>query len=131
MTQYIQASAGILLAVILGLALGKNGKEAAILISILVCCMVASIAVGYLEPVVEYMKRLQQDAQMDSTVLTVLLKVVGIGMISEIVALICSDVGNSAMGKAMQILASAVVLWLSIPVLESLLELVSSILGEI
>lgn len=130
MTPFLQAAAAVLIAVILSIALGKNGKETALLISLAACSMVVIGAFDYLEPIVSFMDQLQNTAQMDSSVLTLLLKVVGIGMISEIVVLICTDAGNAALGKALQILSSAVILWLTIPVLKDLLELVTSILGE-
>ena len=130
MTSFLQAAAAILIAVILCIALGKNGKETALLVSLAACSMVVICALDYLTPVMNFLNQLQDTAQMDSSVLKLLVKVVGIGMITELVVLICTDAGNAALGKALQILSSAVILWLSIPVLEDLLELVTSILGE-
>lgn len=130
MTPFLQAAAAILIAVILCIALGKNGKETALLVSLAACSMVVICALDYLTPVMNFLNQLQDTAQMDSSVLKLLGKVVGFGMITELVVLICTDAGNAALGKALQILSSAVILWLSIPVLEDLLELVTSILGE-
>ena len=130
MTSFLQAAAAILIAVILCIALGKNGKETALLVSLAACSMVVICALDYLAPVMNFLNQLQDTAQMDSSVLKLLGKVVGFGMITELVVLICTDAGNAALGKALQILSSAVILWLSIPVLEDLLELVTSILGE-
>lgn len=129
MTGFFQAAAGVLLAAILGLMLSKQWKEAAMLLTIAACCMVAAAAVSYLKPVVALMVRLQDQANLDSEFLGILLKVVGIGLIAEIAALICSDAGNASLGKVLQVLASAVILWLSIPLLNELMTLVSDILG--
>jgi hypothetical protein len=41
------------------------------------------------------------------------------------------DAGNSAMGKAIQISAVFVILWLSIPLLNGMLELVRELLGGV
>ena len=131
MEQFVQAAAGVLLTVILGLTLNKHGKETGLLLTILVCCMVGAIAIHYLEPVVDLMDQLQKSAELDSDMLVILLKVVGIGFISEIAGLVCSDAGNGALGKTLQMLASAVILWMAIPLFERLLELVTTILGEI
>lgn len=129
MEGFFRAAAGILLTVVLIIAVGKQSGHTAVLLSILVCCMAGMVAVGFLKPVIEFMQKLQTVARLDRDMLQTLLKVVGIALVSELAALICSDAGNGALGKAVQYLASAAILWLSIPMLTALLELVEGILG--
>ena len=93
--------------------------------------MVGVLALSYLRPVIELIDELQAVGQLDSGMLEIILKAVGIGLIGEIASLICSDAGNAALGKSLQLLSSAVILWLSIPLLTQLLELVQQILGEV
>lgn len=131
MEGFWQASAAVLLAVVLCLVLGKQGKETAVLLSIAVCCMVCLIALQYLDPVVELMRQLQQQTQIAPEYLTILLKTLGIGMVGEIAALICGDAGNASLGKAVQILSAVVILWLAVPMFEDLMELVSDVLGDL
>lgn len=131
MAGFWQAAAAVLLAVILCLVLGKEGKETAVLLSVGVCCMVCLIALQYLEPVIDLMRQLQNQTQIAPEYLTILLKTVGIGMIGEIAALICADAGNGSLGKAVQILSAVVILWLAVPMFESLMELVANVLGEV
>jgi stage III sporulation protein AD len=61
--------------------------------------------------------------------LGIMLKAVGIGLVVEMGALICTDAGNAALGKTLQLLGAAAVLWLSIPLADSLMELLEQILG--
>ena len=49
----------------------------------------------------------------------------------EITSLICTDAGNAALGKSVQILATCGILWLSIPLFTSLIDLLNKILGEV
>lgn len=131
MEQFLQAAAAVLLTVILGLILSKHGKETGLLLTILVCCMVGAIAIHYLQPVIALMKTLQESSELDFGMFEILLKVVGIGFIAEVAGLVCTDAGNGALGKTLQMLAAAVILWMAIPLLERLLELVTAILGEV
>ncbi len=131
MEKYFQALAAVLLAVILILTLQKQGKETALLLSVLVCCMAGVLAVSFVRPVLEFIRRLQTIAKLDEAMLRTLLKVVGIAITSEVAGLICSDAGNAALGKILQFLASSVILWLSLPMLTGLLELVEGILGSV
>ncbi len=115
----------------LRLCLGSRGKEMGALLAIFVCCTVALAALRYLEPVMDFLGKLESLGGLNSTMMGILLKVVGIGMISEISALICSDSGSSSLGKTLQLLGSAVILWLSLPLFTMLMELLETILGEL
>ena len=126
---FLQAAALILLAVIIGVFLSKQNTDAVVAVSIAVSVIVLCTAIRYLDPVIEFLMELQDAANVDQSLMEVLLKAVGIGMITEIVGLICADTGNSALGKALQILSAGVMLWLSIPLMRSLLELVEQIMG--
>ena len=131
MEDYIKICAGVIIAVILGIALSKRSADVAMVLSILVCCMILTAMAGFLEPVMDFLRELQQIAQLDGQMVEILLKAVGIGLISEIAALICADSGSGALGKGLIILASAVILFLCLPLMRSLLELMNEILGEL
>ena len=130
MTIFLKTCAGVFLAVILGLAM-ESRKGMGILLSLAVCCMVSLIALEFLQPVIGFLDTLQSIGSLDSELLKLLLKASGIGIITEIACLLCSDSGNASMGKAVQILGTAVILWLSIPMLAAFMELLQKILGEL
>jgi stage III sporulation protein AD len=131
MDRFIQASALVLLTVIVCLILSKQEKEIGLLLSVLVCCMLGVLAISYLEPMMELIKNLRITAQLDGELLEILMKAVGVGFLAEIAGMVCTDAGNGTLGKVLQFLGSAVILWMSIPLFQRLLELVASILGEI
>ena len=131
MEQFFQAAAMIFVALILILVINPHSKEIALLLTLCVCCLVAGAAGEFLQPVIEFLENVQQIGQLDNLYLGILLKIVGIGFLAEITALVCTDAGNATLGKTLQMLASCVILWLSIPLLNSLLELVQDILGEL
>lgn len=131
MELFLKAAAAIIFAVIFGLTLSKHGKDISLLLSILACCMVAAAALSYLEPVIRFFQELQSTAKLEPEMLSILLKAVGIGLLAEITNLVCTDAGNATLGKTLQILAAAVILWLSLPLFRGLMNLVQNILGEI
>ena len=131
MEGFWQGTAAVLLAVVMGIAISRQGKENHLLLTMAVCCMVVGLSVSYLSPVISYIHQLQDLCGMDSQLLQILLKAVGIGLVGEIAALICADSGNAALGKAVQLLSTAVILSLSLPLLQKLLELLQDILGEV
>ena len=131
MDRFLQAAAGIMAAVIMWIILSKQGKEYALLLSLGTCCLVLLVMFRFLEPVLDLLKQLQTLGNLQPEWLSVMLKAVGIGLVVEMGALICSDAGNAALGKTLQILGAAAVLWLSIPLMNSLIELLQQILGGV
>lgn len=131
MERFFQAAAAVLVAVILGLVLSKQGKDWMLILTALVSCMVMAVAAAYLEPVLDFVRQLQSVSGLDADMLAVILKAVGIGLVAEVAALICQDAGNAALGKGIQILASIVILWLALPLMQALLELVRKIMGGV
>lgn len=131
MGYFWKATAAVLIAVVLGLALEKQGKDFSVLLTMAVCCMTAGIAFVYLEPVLDFLWELEELATLQGDMLGTLLKAVGIGLAAELAAVVCTDGGNASLGKQLQMLGSAVILYLSLPIFRSLLSLIQEILGEL
>ena len=58
----------------------------------------------------------------------ILMKVTGIGILTEITVLLCADSGNSSLGQSLRTLSTGVILWLALPIFQAMLDLVQSIL---
>ena len=128
---FLKATAGILICAVFCLFLAKQGKDISLLLSILACTMAVIAAITFINPILSFISKLQVLAQWKNDMLKILLKAVGIGLISEVTALICNDAGNAALGKSLQILATCAILWLSLPLITELVELLEKILGAI
>lgn len=131
MDYFFQAAAAVMIAVVLSLMLAGQGKQYALLLSMAVCVMVLILGAAYLQPVMDFLEQLESLGNLSSNMTGILLKAVGISLISEIAGMICADSGNGSLGKALQILASGVILWLSIPIFNALLEMIRKILEEV
>lgn len=131
MELFFQSTAAVLLAVIMYLILSGHNKELALLLTLGACCMVITAACRFIQPVVDFLENLQQVGNLDNDYLSVLLKVVSIAFLTEVSALVCADAGNATLGKTLQLLGSCVIMWLSIPLLNGLLDLIQGILGEV
>lgn len=131
MTMVFQAAAAAILAVILGLCLDRQGKDMGLMLTMTVTVLLLIAAVSVLRPVVEFLEELRALGELDDEILETLLKIVGIGLLTQITSLICEDGGRASLGKALQLLSGGVILWLSIPVFTLLLDLIQDILGEI
>ena len=131
MDRFWQAAAGGMIAVVLWLILSKQGKDFALVLSLLACCLILGVMGSYLEPVLDLVRRLEHLGNLQPEWISVMLKAVGIGLVVELAALICTDAGNASMGKTIQFLGTSVILWLSIPLINGLLDLITQILGDV
>lgn len=126
---FIKTVAGVILSIVLCLTLAKQAKDIAAVLTVIVCCAVVAVAMSYIEPVIDFVRELEEIGNLNGQLVTILLKAVGIGLLAEITSLICVDAGNASVGKSIQLLAAAVILWISIPLLKELLKLLESTLG--
>jgi len=116
---------------VLYLILSKQNKDIASVLTIGACCMIVASAVRYLEPIFDFFQQLEALGNLDPKMIQILLKATGISILAEVSNMICTDAGNSALGKGIQILSIAVILWMSLPLFSGLIELVSKLLGNI
>ena len=120
-----------MLSLILVLTLKSHNKEIGTILAIGVCCISAIAALRYLQQVLAFLQTLEALGELDNTMVKTLLKVTGIGILTEIINLVCKDSGNESMGKVLQLLGTSVILYLSLPLFHALIELIQQILGEL
>ena len=128
MDLFWKSIAGLLIAAVLGCLLGK---DMAFLLSILACAMGIAAAMRYLEPVIRFLEQIRTLSGMDVDTMDTLLKVLGIGLISETAMMVCSDSGQASYGKVIKVLSITGVLWVSIPMFQSVVNLLQQLLGEL
>lgn len=131
MDVFLKATVGILIALVFYLMLAKQNKDFSVLLTVAVCCIVATCLISYVQPVMQFILKLQTLGQLNTEMLKIILKAVGIALLSEIVNLICADAGSASLGKMLQILASAVILYISLPLFTAMIDLIEKILGAI
>lgn len=126
-----QAAAGLMVTIVLWVMLSGHSKEYALAISVCACCLMLIVAGRFVEPIIKLLNNLQDLGNLQPLWLGVMLKATGIGLVVEIGSLICADAGNAALSKTMQILGAMVILWLAIPLMSGLVELIQQIMGEL
>ena len=128
---YVKAIACVLIGVVLCLCLYGKGKEISMLLAMLICAMVIGVGFSYLSSVFSFFGKLQQMIGLDNDLLNILLKATGVAIMGEVAVLVCSDAGQASLGKAVQLLTSAVILWISLPLYTQILTLIEELLTGI
>lgn len=131
MTHFWKMLGLAMMALILSLVVGKREKDFSLLVTLAACCALAGAVAEYLSPVLDFFRELEETAQLPSDILRLLLKALGIGLVTEISGAVCADAGNGSLAKQLQILSNAVIAYLSLPIFSNLLSLIREILGEL
>lgn len=125
---YLKSICIAVVGIFLCLILSRNAKDYAFVIVTILCCALSAVAIGFLKPVLDLVEELAHMVDNSSGWVKILLKTVGLSMIGETVSLICAESGHAAVGKTLQVLTTVVILWVSLPLIRSLMDLIRSIL---
>ena len=125
MDMFLQASALVLLGLILCQTLDKNFS---VLLCMGISVMILVAGISFFRPVMAFLEELQSLCNLRSDMLLILLKVTFVCIITEIAARRCADGGNASLAQSLKLFSSVVALWLSIPVFRALLDLLQRIL---
>lgn len=129
MDLYWKVIGAVLTTVILGLHIGKQERDFAIVLTITVCCLGSAIALSFLEPVLDMLQEIEAMIQFENGILNILLKCTGIALITEIAALICQDAGSGSLGKMVHFMGTSVILCLSVPAITALMKMLREMIG--
>ena len=127
----LKASACALISVVLSMVIAVQNKEISLLLTTAVCCMIASLILTYFRPSVDFLQELSVIGNIGQDTLRILIKSVGIAILSEITGLICADAGNSSLGKILQLLGAVIILQISLPILNRMMDLIEKIIGAL
>ena len=131
MEEFIKAAGAVLVTLILGSLLSARYKAYGSILTMGVCTMILLLGLRVFAPVMEFLRQLEELAGLQSDIIKILLRVSGVGILSEIIVLLCNDSGNASLGHGIRTLSTGVVLWMSLPIFQALVDLIRQILEGI
>lgn len=129
MQTFIQASVIGVIAAILGTLLKKRSAELALLLTVAACVLIAILLLDLAKPILEFLSKLRNIAGLEKEIMTPMLKTIGIGLITQIGAGICTDAGESAIGKLIEVCGGILALYVALPLLEAVIDMVETMAG--
>lgn len=129
MQSFLQAAVIGLLTVVFANMLRKNNQELAIVLTLAACAVVGVMIFHLAEPLITFLEKLRNMTGLDKDLMSPMLKVLGIGLLTQISATICSDAGENAVAKLIETCGGILSLYIAIPLLEAVLEMMESMGG--
>ena len=78
--------------------------------------------------IIQLIKSISDKSGINSTFLSIILKSTGIAILTEFAVSICNDSGESAIANKIEIGSKVIIIYLSIPIISSLLEIITKIM---
>ena len=117
-----------LVALIIIILLKQYRPEFAIYISLLTGILILFLVMDKLTGIINLLQSLASKASINSTFLSLLIKITGIAFLSEFAVSICKDSGEAAIASKIEIGTKIMIISMSIPIISSLLEIILKIL---
>lgn len=117
-----------LIALVIIIMLKQYRPEFAIYISLLTGVLILILVMDKLTGIINLLQALANKASINSTFLSLLIKITGIAFLSEFAVSICKDSGEGAIASKIEIGSKIIIISMSIPIISSLLEIILKIL---
>ena len=120
---------GIALVALIIIVLLKQYKpEYTIYISLLSGALIILLVMDKLTGIINLLQSLTNKTSINSTFLSLLIKITGIAFLSEFAVSICKDSGEAAIANKIEIGTKIIIISMSIPIITSLLEIILKLL---
>ena len=116
------------IAVIIIIILKQYKPEFAIYASIIAGVLILTLASGTLSGIIDMLKSISSKTNINNDFLIILIKITGIAILTEFAVSICKDAGESAIASKVDIGGKVLIISLSIPIINALIDTVVKIL---
>lgn len=117
-----------LISLIIIIILKQYKPDFAIYISIIAGAIILLLVMDKLSSIVNLLSSIQNKANMNNQFLVILLKITGIAFLTEYASSICKDAGESAIATKIDLGGKVLIIAISIPIIQALLELIIKIM---
>lgn len=117
-----------LVSLIIIIILKQYKPEYAIYASIISGVIILMLVMDKLTNIIHLLTNLQNQANINNQFLVILLKITGIAFLTEYASSICKDAGETAVATKIDIGGKVIIIAISIPIIQALLELIIKIM---
>lgn len=117
-----------LIGLVIIIILKQYRPEYAIYASIIVGVLILFLAMEKISGIINLLQSISDKTYINKNFLNILLKITGIAILTEFAVSVCTDAGEKAIANKVEIGSKVIIITMSIPIITSLLELITKIL---
>ena len=123
----IKVSAVAVAGVVVALVIKKNSPEMALLLTITLALIALFFAFTIVSTVTDYLKSLSDLAGISPAVLTVVIKTVGIGVLSKLTADVCRDAGQASVASGVEFTGAVTAVYVALPLFKTVVSMIQTL----
>lgn len=127
MAVLIKIAAVAVAGAILCLVIKKNSPEMALLLTISLALIAITLAFDVITGVTDFMKSLSETAQISPAVLSIVMKTVGISIVTKLASDVCRDAGQVSVASGIELTGAFTALYISLPLFKTVISMIESI----
>ncbi|NLJ90900.1 MAG: stage III sporulation protein AD [Clostridiales bacterium] len=113
---------------LMALLFKKTREEFAILISVAGCFLIMSLGIPKLQIIIDAINKIQDYISINENYIVILIKIIGITLVSEIASNICKDCNYNAVANQIDLFGKLTILATGMPILMALLDTINEFL---
>ena len=117
-----------LIALVIILILKQYKPEYAIYVSLIAGILILTLSLGQLSEIINLLKDISSKANINTKLLSLLLKITGISFLTEFAVSVSKDSGETAIANKIDLGGKVLIIVISIPIITALLEIVLKII---
>lgn len=121
------AAIGIIASIII-VILKQDKPEIAILIGVAASVCILILLINYLTEVIGLFTLIVDKTGIDTSLFSGIIKIIGVGYITEFAAGICEDSGNKGLGEKISLGGKVIILVLSLPILIAVIDVIINLI---
>lgn len=102
--------------------------EISIIIGLCGGILILSQTINYIVEIIESFTNIVQKTGLDTSLLKTVLKIIGIGYLTEFSANLCADSGNSSIADKILFSGKVIILVIALPIVTNIIEIIMEIL---
>ena len=123
----VKISAIAILVTIVSLVIKQHRPDISMLVTLAGGTIILILAIRQMSSIFAWFDMLVTKTKINSKMVSVLLKIIGIGYVAEFAATACEDAGNKSMAEKIALCAKLAILVLSLPILSSVIDTIVSV----
>ena len=129
MSTVVQIGALAIVAAVLCVLVRTHTGALAVLLSLCASVVILLLSFQFFSPILSVLRQLRELTGLDEAATAPMLKVAGIGILTQTAASICEDSGEKNLSRSVEIGGTVLSLYASLPLISAVLDLMKETLG--
>lgn len=129
MSTVVQIGALAIVAAVLCVLVRTHTGALAVLLSLCASVVILLLSFQFFSPILSVLRQLRELTGLDEAATAPMLKVAGIGILTQTAASICEDSGEKTLSRSVEIGGTVLSLYASLPLISAVLDLMKETLG--